>query len=774
MTNNLNKTSFYLAKSDGTSLFDHSCEVCNTAIEILDDAGVIDDTLRRAVEIAALSHDMGKTMQGYQDYITNPNSENGEIYTEKYPRHNEVSAALFHSMINVFGPNIMSVIESAIRYHHTNKKIEIPLSDLYTKEQLVNVRECYEQLFNRYGITDVKFEDLDTALDESFVAPSDQFNFIKGTAPDIPKDKDKLTNYEIIFNTVRYSDIIVSSGNNYNIKRPNSNITDRDLNLPESYDKERWEQQILICEKLKSLNYAILKATMGYGKTVCGLRFLLSFDRVGFWVCPDNSVATTTYDNILRTLNECDLQGIKIALLLGGKWLHGGEDSDIIVTNIDTYENGVFRNSRKAISFKSLFANAIFDEYHEYLLDSNPLSSMFVSIIEARKKMKRVKTLLMSGTLANGPIFLKFREENIIYAEGCGIEKKKKIRFHYISPNEIRKIAEKNNNYFVIHSTIKDCQNNFLKGDIGQICLHSRFDENDLEKKNMMLFESNGKKATKDSITVASTSTISRAYDLSFKSAILINPNPFQILQATGRINRWDYDKEVGDLYISIDEKSLGIYMDMKNHKYSKLWTDIYKPYIAELKAHFPEDSEATIFELDNFMLENFKLKDTIKRIAGITIRSGFEKLKDVEFRRGTAIEEGKSSSHHSSDKMDVRGKCMTRFVKVQIEGEKLGLMSDVMALPFYAFDSENGFEVLNNEKNLTEVIRYFSNNLDVAAKYFIDCNVENKLKTYKKSPQSIYKLHKKLIELSTSDETPYPILVGYSYNHEIGFFKKF
>lgn len=772
MANKLNKTPFYLAKSDGTSLFDHSCAVCDTAIDILDDAGVIDDTLRRAVEIAALSHDIGKTMQGYQDYITDPNSENGEIYTEKYPRHNEVSAALFHSMINVFGPNIMSVIESAIRYHHTNKKIEIPLSDLYTKEQLVNVRECYEQLFNRYGITDVKFEDLDAALD-SFVEPLPQFDFISGTANDLVDDQKKLTNYEIIFNTVRYSDIIVSSDNNYNIKRPNSNITNSDLSLPESYDKERWEQQILISEKLKSLNYAILKATMGYGKTICGLRYLLSFDRLGFWVCPDNSVAETTYDNILRTLNECNLLGINIALLLGGKWIHGGEDSDIIVTNIDTYENGVFRNSRKAISFKSLFANAIFDEYHEYLLDNNPLSSMFVSIIEARKKMERVKTLLMSGTLANGPKFLNLNEENIVYPDGCGIEKKKKIRFHYINPNEIQKIAEKSDNYFVIHSTIKDCQNNFSKNDIGQICLHSRFDENDLETKNLILFESNGKKATKDSITVASTSTISRAYDLSFKRAFLINPNPFQILQATGRINRWDYDKEVGDLYISIDKKSLGIYIDLKTRKYSKLWTDIYEPYIAELKTRFPEDSETTIFELDDFMLEYFKSKDTIRRIASITIRSGFEKLKNVEFRRGTAIEEGKSNVHHSSDKMDVRGECMTRFVKVQIEGEKLGLMSDVMALPFYAFDSENGFEVLNNETNLTDVIRYFSNNLDVAAKYFIGCNVESKLKTYKKSPQNIHKLHKKLMELSTSDETPYPILVGYSYNHEIGFFKK-
>lgn len=50
----------YIGKSDRTTLYDHSCMVCDKAIEILDDAGIKDEAIREAVKIAALSHDMGK------------------------------------------------------------------------------------------------------------------------------------------------------------------------------------------------------------------------------------------------------------------------------------------------------------------------------------------------------------------------------------------------------------------------------------------------------------------------------------------------------------------------------------------------------------------------------------------------------------------------------------------------------------------------------------------------------------------------------------------
>ena len=762
----------YLGKSDGTTLYGHSCMVCDKAIEILDDAEIKDEAIREAVKIAALSHDMGKTMKAYQNYIRmSPEDMEKHPYTKDNPKHNEVSAALFHSIIECFGPNYKSAIESAIRYHHTCTSITKDLDKLYTQEEFNDVLDLYKKMFAQYGIRNVRFNGLEKVMDTA-VEPISQFDFIRGTRDGMIVDKKALRIYEIVFNTVRYADIIVSSNGEYNLHRANPNITGENFVYPDNFDHARWDEQIETVEKLKGLDYSILKATMGYGKTLCGLRYLLGFGRLGFWVCPDNSVAQTTYDNIKNTLNSCKVNGVKVSLLLGGTWVKGDENTDIIVTNIDTYENGIFRNSRKSISFKALFANTIFDEYHEYLLDDNPLSAMFLSIVNARKLMGNVKTLLMSGTLANGNGFLDFSDSNIIIPKGLGMEKKKKIRFHYIEANDIPTAISDNHSYFVVYPTVRNCQDAFIKEGIGKICLHSRFDEQDLEEKNRLLFEHNGKNAKLGSTTVSSTSTISRAYDLSFKSAVLINPNPFQILQATGRINRWGYEAEAGDLYIVVDKKSLDIYKDWDTKRTGRLWTDVYLPYIDNLKKRFPDGVIGTVFDIDEYMMGYFKDNGIIREIARQTITKGFRKLREVEFRKGVEIGNGKAAAKHSSDKMDVRGNCMTRFVRVQMAEEKMGQMSGVMALPYYAFDFKRGFDALNERTALSDAVTYYlSRDLDLAGRYLGSKNIERKLKTYKENPGD--KLHEVLMKASISDETPYPVFKNYAYNHEIGFFQK-
>ena len=142
-----------------------------------------------------------------------------------------------------------------------------------------------------------------------------------------------------------------------------------------------------------------------------------------------------------------------------------------------------------------------------------------------------------------------------------------------------------------------------------------------------------------------------------------------------------------------------------------------------------------------------------------------------MEFRKGVDIENGKTAIKHSSDKMDVRGNCMTRFVRVQMVGEKMGQMSGVMALPYYAFDFKRGFDALNERTALSDAVAYLSRDLDLAGRYLGSRNIEGKLKKYKKEPGD--KLHEVLMKASTSDETPYPVFENYAYNHEIGFFKK-
>lgn len=783
MKNDRNMFKKYIAKSDGTTLWDHSCAVHDLSMVLLDEAGITDAVLRNAVELASLFHDIGKTMLKYQEFVKLPREvQDKHPYTDTYPRHNEVSATLFKALkICLLGLNIKDVISAAIQFHHTCTGNNALLSDLYTKYEFREVYDFIKEFCHEYNIKilDNKLDDekIEEAM-EHRVELSPQFDFINDN--DIDTDKIRyLGYYKLIFDVVRYADLIVSGGKPHNLLRPNSNITDRDFILPDTYDPDRWKEQNSIIEKLHKYNYCILKATMGYGKTLCGLKYLLKSDRVGVWVCPDNNVAQVTYDNIIRTLEICGMRNIKVSLLLNGQWIHGSDIADIIVTNIDTFENGTFRNNRKDISFKCLFANAIFDEYHEYLMDDNPLSCLFLSAIDARKKMKNVRTLLMSGTIANGRKFLNFDEDRIIIADDSDMENRKKIRIHYLSPKEIIPVFSDKRNYFIVYSAIKNCQDAY--GKIGNVCLHSRFDENDMMSKNNRLFLGNGKGMHGHENAVVSTSIISRAYDLSFSSAVLINPNPYQILQATGRINRWKYNDKIGDLYIVVDEESIakGIYLNREISRFPKnsmakkrgytLWENIYRPYIQEMMRRFKEGEIVTIAKLDKFMNEYFKNNNTVKRIADITLMNSFKKLKMIEFRKGTPIGDGKGRNKFISDNMDVRGDNMNRFVCVQIEGEVFGTMSDVMSLPSYAFGN-NGFNALDEPAALSEVVKYFSLNRETAAKYFGSDSLDRKLKSYGKN---LRKLHAVLLKNALSSETPYPVFGKYMYSHNIGFFKK-
>lgn len=776
----------YLAKSDGTTLWDHSCMVYEMSMALLDKAGISDKVIRNAVSFASLFHDIGKTMPVYQEYVRKtPEEQERKPYTDEYPRHNEVSATLFKALkIYPAGRYIENVISAAIRYHHTCTDNDILIGDLYTDKGLKDVSHFVREFCLKYDVGMVNaglINDRIKEIGEYRVKPSPQFSFLEDD--DIDADKIRyLGYYKAIFDIVRYADLIVSSKGQHDLLRPNRGTTDRDFKLPSVYNSDRWEGQKNVVEKLYSLNYSILKATMGYGKTLCGLRFLLKSERLGVWVCPDNSVAQVTYENINRTLEVCGVKGIAVSLLLNGQWIYGSDNADnadIIVTNIDTFENGMFRNSRKEISFKCFFANVIFDEYHEYLMDDNPLSVLFLSAIDVRKKMGNVRTLLMSGTVANGQRFLNFDSEHVIMADDGGMEQKKRIRMRYISPKDITRLFSAKKDYFIVYSAIKNCQDAYRE--IGDMCLHSRFDSDDMAAKNTKLFSCNGKGHKENETTVISTSTISRAYDLSFSTAVLVNPNPYQILQATGRINRWEYLDRIGELYIVVDEEPMakGIYLNFEKSRPSQngafkkreytLWDKVYKPYIEEMKKRFPDGEIVTIAKVNDFMDEYFREKNTIRKITETTLLNAFSKLKRIEFRKGTAIDGRNKKEQHTSDKMDVRGENLNRFVCVHIEGEYFGKMSGVMPMPSYAFGSK-GFDSLNTSSALSDVMKYFSLNRETAAKYFGVDKLDRKIKHYTKKTGN---LHALLMRCALSSETPYPVFGKYTYSHEIGFFGK-
>lgn len=79
----------YLAKSDGTTLKEHSIAVLNLAKTIISEAGIEEEKIIKLIKIACLIHDCGKTTSTFQKYLSN------NISIDGFPRHNEIGYCLF-------------------------------------------------------------------------------------------------------------------------------------------------------------------------------------------------------------------------------------------------------------------------------------------------------------------------------------------------------------------------------------------------------------------------------------------------------------------------------------------------------------------------------------------------------------------------------------------------------------------------------------------------------------------------------------------------------
>ena len=91
---------FLLAKSDGTTLKQHTIDIINTTKKYLKEKG-IDEKIIKIATVAAAIHDCGKTMPSFQEYIKLNNTERS-VLDKKYdgPRHSEVGYAFLYYMLD--------------------------------------------------------------------------------------------------------------------------------------------------------------------------------------------------------------------------------------------------------------------------------------------------------------------------------------------------------------------------------------------------------------------------------------------------------------------------------------------------------------------------------------------------------------------------------------------------------------------------------------------------------------------------------------------------
>lgn len=756
----------FLAKSNGITLMEHSIQVVKQVEEILSHEGITDETIINLVKIAAAIHDCGKTSHYFQNYLTIGGNDN-------FPRHNEIGFGLIEFIVDKeYGmykndKHKTDLIRYVTLYHHKPFNEEKWLNDLFSDNNEINkISKYYNNIFKKCGIDNIvrckenisedEFEECDIQ-----VGTENTFSFIK--LNNIKDSQDNLAVFQNVFNIVRFADYIVSEGYEFNPYRKNPNITNLNLVMPSHFDKKRWDEQCSVADKAFGKILSLIPATMGWGKTLCGINYLLHSNKKGFWVCPDNALCIATYENICTTLKECNISNLNVCLLLSGtwekcNWENNGiniSDADIIVTNIDTYVNGIFRNSRKEISFESLFSNCIFDEYHEYALTSTPLLPLFLASINARRGMNNVKTLLLSGTAINKG-YVGLEEDDVINA-GENLEKEKKTEIIFLTASDYYKNYINTPNSVHIYTRIKSCQDSFDNGDM-DYCFHSLFDDNDTTGIIDDIMVHNGKNAKLKASSVSSTSVFSRGIDVSFTNAFLINPTPEMIEQIIGRTgNRWDFSV-IGKLYIVLDYRKTELFI----YKETNSWEKYYSKYIEHLRSKI-NNAPISTFDLKNIRINFFEKNSdkqiSYKRIVQNNLRKGLELLSKIVFTDGSYIGTQELDSKHIKDGADVRGDALTRFFAIQIEGEPFGVLSGPINIPSYRFGGEDFINLYNGDI-IANIKRYFRDNSDIAKKY----NIKN-LKKWKDR-----NLINNLIKQAKSSETPFPLLCNYKYTRKKGF----
>lgn len=751
----------YLGKSDGTTLATHSIEVAKMCEVLLNGSGINDEKIINITKVAALLHDIGKTAPFFQENI-----DNREKLT-LYPRHNEIGFGLLKILLDedygFYSERKWSELAQYVTlFHHTPYNNEAYLSDYFNNNDLNNISNYFNQIFDEYKVSDIIHlkNNVDIADNEIFIGNNNKvYEFIQPNESPNKGILEKLSHFEIIFNIVRYADLIVSGDYEYNQYRATPNVIYKNFIMPSHFDVERWKEQCEVANMAYDNNMTIVDATMGWGKTICGLMFLLHSDKRGFWVCPDNTLAQATYKNIVNDLNEIGGSNIKVSLVIGGEWENVKiEDADIVVTNIDSYVNGIFRNSRKTLSYEALFSNTIFDEYHEYIASNDPIIVRFKTVIESRKLMGNVKTLLLSGTVINkGYVDI----DNVIIADKTGLDKKRKMKLSFIDSKYLPDLYSTLNDYFTINTRIKAAQENYDTYNM-DYCFHSLFDKHDTNRIINEIYCHNGKNAKEAPCNVSSTSIYSRGLNLSHKSCVLINPMLFTIEQAGGRCgNRWNHDI-IAEMYVSIinDSKETAIYKHKVSKKEKNTWDDFYKPFLLYIK----ENVKQEIISFYDFKLlrEKFAEETNLyKKLFKFNCNKGLQKLCQIEFSKGSVISKKENDAQYIKDKPDVRGNSLSRFFTIK---KKDGTMSGPINIENHRFnDGDNGFiSIGENSRIMAEVVRYFENSDNEKIRY--------ELKTLKKyKPITLFNV---LIDKAKSSDFPFPILCDFIYDSDKGFLK--
>lgn len=561
----------YIAKNDGTTIYDHTVEVrniVNTICNLLSFSGM--EKFKESCLTAAVLHDIGKFTDDFQNEITT-----GSYATIK---HSVISWAFAKSYID---SDSSSSIASTILFHHLrpdNGELTTvnDIIDNLSEDELVAMKNFYDKFkTDVLPLRSVPYESYESYTNEKLYNISNKnirdesysnsiqdrecknllMRSILVFADRVASDEEnKYDHIKIRSNDVPYISSIISS-------KPLGEF-DIDTALNSKYDIDRLKEQIDVVDQSLSYyadnmdhkNTIMIPASAGYGKTLLGLISIIKRNRQTIWCVPTREIAISTFDSIKKELEKMNCP-LSVCLYYGHeiKDTYGLDsnsifDFGITVSVIDSMLSGFHTNNDGHLMFRYLTADMIFDEYHN-VVTSNALFAASALLWRSRMWFGDAYSLFLSATaLPKEFMSLLFGScRRMVILKTTIYKGDIRINFHD-SPTIPNK-----SNIFNIFGTVQHAQEHYKeKKEIGADCLlfHGQYDDEDSVQLRKKLFDNFGKNTPESNLSVFTTNIIGTGLDVSAKNIYEYPVSPSDTLQRVcGRASRFGEYDEV-DYYI--------------------------------------------------------------------------------------------------------------------------------------------------------------------------------------------------------------------------------
>ncbi len=764
-----------LAKSDCTTLYNHTVEVLNL-VDILC-YGIDDESFITRCRTAAVLHDIGKCTASFQDMVKDNLDHQDGI------KHNVVSWAF--AMGCLPHNRFLSQITDAVLYHHgvpvdndhptkvcdildsLNPKELGIMSEFYNlfKDRVIHL-ENYVDYTDDTDCLAVPLYRASESLSEGKLDMECQSLMLRAIlvkADRMASDEEKRYDHEKIWD----NDIDYLHSITHNVVL---NITDElgfDVSLEEHYDLDRLKIQQDIVSQSHFLymkgekNTMMINASAGFGKTLLGLMSIVRRGRKTVWCVPTREIAISTFMSIKAELNRMEYP-LSVCLFFANEIQDGYngksssiQDYDITVSVIDSMLSSLHNNNMGHLMYSYLSGDMIFDEYHNVVGD-NALFAATSLLLRTRMWFMNSYSLLLSATPVS-PYNMGLNCKDRIYE--FNPEKYRgdvKISFHY--EKNMSKFKGFLPNSFIIGGSVSQVQNIYIKmkskGYDNILLYHSLYDRKngDMDAKRKILFDNFGKNTPETSLITVSTNLIGTGLDVSARNIYEMPVTPADSLQRVcGRGSRFgEYDEieyHLCDFEDKDDDGTGHGVTSFINTVYDiKLWKK-WKEYMKEFDGKtFTKNEFYKI--VDDF---NLKYKNEINRYYENRLINSRKNLGKISLK---TVSKKKPGAEYLSKKTTLRGNGHEIFVAVTYGKENV----------LFPMDSDRVKNVIEKMPDSTDMRRYrwkyYTDHIDPKTlkswkyKYgmtgYVDCNFDT------------------CARLAYCSETPLPVK-NMTYDPELG-----